>query len=381
MIKRVVRRTTKRVYKHAIKPVLFKQHPDDVHKRLIKVAKRTQRIPVVKRLPKLWAYQAPCLEQTILGLHFKNPVGLAAGFDKDIEMAPTIKNVGFGWMTGGSVTAQPCKGNVKPWFYRLPRSKSLVVHAGLPSDGIVTILHRLATYPVSLFTSIPLAVSVAKTNSKETALDEQGIADYCESLRLLNIQNHCQLYEINISCPNAFGGEPFTDPERLEKLLAAIDSLKLHSPVFLKMPIDKPWPEFRELLQVASEHNIQGVTIGNLLKDRSAAHLSEPLPDEIKGSLSGKPTSQISTELIRQTYCEFSDRFVIIGVGGIFSAHDAYKKIRAGASLVALITGMIFEGPQLIGEINAGLESYLKRDGFGNIHEAVGVDTHDKKGV
>ncbi|MGB2687033.1 MAG: hypothetical protein WBC12_03225, partial [Candidatus Saccharimonas aalborgensis] len=108
MIKRVVRRTTKQVYKHAIKPVLFKQHPDNVHKHLIKVAKHTQRIPAVKRLPKLWAYQAPCLEQTILGLHFKNPVGLAAGFDKDIEMAPTIKNVGFGWMTGGSVTAQPC---------------------------------------------------------------------------------------------------------------------------------------------------------------------------------------------------------------------------------------------------------------------------------
>ena len=121
-------------------------------------------------------------------------------------------------------------------------------------------------------------------------------------------------------------------------------------------------------------HDIQGVAIGNLLHDRSTVDERDALDSSIPGNLSGKPTRKVSTELIRQTYAAYGDKLVIIGIGGIFSAHDAYVKIRAGASLVALITGMIFEGPQLIGEINAGLERYLKRDGFATIRDAIGAD-------
>ncbi len=378
MIKRTVRGATKHAYKRIAKPLLFKQHPDGVHRRLVKVAKITQKTPGIRRLPKLWAYQSPLLEQDLLGIHFKNPVGLSAGFDKNIELAPTIKSVGFGFMTGGSITAENCIGNPKPWFHRLPHSKSLVVHAGLPNSGVDAVAQIIQGYPAGLFDTMPLAVSVAKTNSRQTVDDETAIADYCHSLTVLEAQGKVAWYEVNISCPNTYGGEPFTSPDRLEQLLSAIDRLHLSRPVMLKMPINKAWSEFRELLEVIVKHDVQGVAIGNLLHERKGVDKRDKLDSKIPGNLSGKPTRKVSTELIKYTYAEYGDRLVIIGIGGVFSAYDAYTKIRAGASLVALITGMIFEGPQLIGEINAGLEKYLKRDGFSGVCEAIGAD-HKKR--
>lgn len=370
----MVRAATKHVYKRVAKPLLFKQHPDGVHRGLVKTAKCVQKTPGVKHLPKLWAYQSSMLEQDVLGIHFKNPVGLSAGFDKNIELAPTIKNVGFGFMTGGSITAEECAGNPKPWFHRLPHSKSLVVHAGLPNAGVAAVARTIQHYQNHLFDTMPLTVSVAKTNSPDTVDDETAIADYCQSLEILEMQGRATWYEVNISCPNTYGGEPFTSPMRLDALLTAIDMLSLSRPVMVKMPINQSWDAFRELLDVIVKHNIQGVAIGNLLHERSSVDERDALDPSILGNLSGKPTRKVSTELIRQTYEIYGDRLVIIGIGGIFSAHDAYVKIRAGASLVALITGMIFEGPQVVGEINAGLEKYLKRDGFTNIREAIGVD-------
>jgi dihydroorotate dehydrogenase len=239
---------------------------------------------------------------------------------------------------------------------------------------VAAVARTIQNYPRELFDQMPLAVSVAKTNSPETVDDETAIADYCHSLKVLEMQGRATWYEVNISCPNTFGGEPFTSPLRLEKLLESIDALHLTRPVMVKMPINKSWDEFRALLEVIAKHNIRGVAIGNLLHDREGVNGRDQLDPSILGNLSGKPTRKVSTELIRQTYAEFGDRFVIIGIGGIFSAHDAYVKIRAGASLVALITGMIFEGPQVVGEINAGLERYLKKDGFATIHDAIGAD-------
>jgi dihydroorotate dehydrogenase (fumarate) len=186
------------------------------------------------------------------------------------------------------------------------------------------------------------------------------------------------MHEINISCPNTYGGEPFTTPELLENLLLAIDDLSLEKPVFVKMPISLEWPDFQSLLDVISRHNIQGVSIGNLLKNRSKAMISDELPDTVKGNLSGLPCREISTELIQKTYEVYGDKLTIIGIGGVFTAQDAYDKIRAGASLVAMVTGVIFEGPQVVGEINRGLVELLRQDGFSNIVEAIG---HDIKSV
>lgn len=321
---------------------------------------------------KLLSYQnSAALSQSVNGIHFPNPVGLAAGFDKNIELAPTMKAVGFGFMTGGSVTFHEYNGNPRPWFYRLPNQKSLVVNVGLANEGTQAVMERLRTYRASQFEQFPLVVSVAKTNSPEACDDPSAIADYIGSLSLLQNQPQVSAIEINISCPNAYGGEPFTDPLRLGQLLVAVDALNIVKPVWVKMPIDLAWPEFNALLQVIISHRVQGITIGNLQKNRGEIP-PQDLPNEVKGNLSGLPTQAPSNELIRLTYANYAGRLTIVGVGGVFSAQDAYRKICLGANLVELITGMIYEGPQQIGQINRELVELLKRDNFANISEAVG---------
>lgn len=374
MVKRVVRPTTRLGYKHVVKPMLFRRSPDAVHHGLIKAAKQVQMVPGIRGLPKLWAYQNSMLQTTVAGVDFRNPVGLSAGFDKTIEMPLLMKTVGFGWMTGGSVTWGKYKGNDGAWFYRLPKSRSLVVNAGLPSEGAAVVSERVDAYDSKIFKDFPLNVSIAKTNTKETVSEDEAVRDYCASLARFNELANVALLEINISCPNTFGGEPFTTPERLEKLLRAVDQLKLTKPVIIKMPINLPIEEFDALLEIIVTHQVAGIAMGNLLKDRARAALKDELPEHVKGNLSGAPTKDITNELIRHCYIKYSKKLIIIGVGGVMSAEDAYEKIRAGASLVGLITGMIYEGPQLVGEINAGLVKLLKRDGFSHVSEAVGVD-------
>lgn len=374
-MKRVVRRITTAGYKNIAKPVLFANHPDKVHEGMIRMAKGVQRVPLVKDVMKVWAYRNDkYLAQEILGIKFRNPVGLAAGLDKNADTVGVMQAVGFGWMTAGSVTAVPCEGNPKPWFHRLKQSRSLVVNVGLANRGADMVARHIRKYSSKLFRNFPLNISTAKTNSKEVVSDAEGVKDYCTSLSIMNNEPNVAMLEINISCPNTYGGEPFTTPERLDMLLSETDKLKLKKPVFIKMPISLEWLEFKSLLEVIVKHNIQGVSIGNLQKDRSKAKLKDELSDDIKGNLSGEPCRHISTELVSKTYKLYGKKLVIVGIGGVFSAEDAYDKIKAGASLVAMVTGVIFEGPQVVGEINQGLVALLKKDGYANLAEAVGKD-------
>ena len=378
-MKKVVRLVTKKVYQRVAKPIMFRHEPDNVHMGLVRTGKRVQKLAGVRSLPKLWSHSSPMLETEVVGVKFRSPVGLSAGFDTAIELPGLMRSVGFGWMTGGSVTWEEYEGNERPWFYRLPKSKALVVNKGLASEGSPVVAKRLKNAELKLFDAFPLNVSIAKTNSKTSVGDEAGIDDYCKSLALFNGLEQVSFLEINISCPNTFGGEPFTTTERLEKLLCAVDVLKLTKPVLVKMPISLPMDRFDGLLEVIVKHSVAGVAIGNLLKDRKLAKLYDELPDSVKGNLSGGPNREISTELVRRTYKKYGEKLMIIGIGGIFSAEDAYEKIKAGASLVALITGLIFEGPQLVGDINAGLEKLLKKDGLRNIHDAIGLDARQKR--
>lgn len=361
-------------YKHLAKPLLFKQKPDTVHERMIKSGSRVQRLPFVRSgLRASFAYRnEDMLGQTILGIHFANPVGLSAGLDKNFKLIQLMQAVGFGFMEGGSVTYEPCPGNPRPWFYRLPANKSIVVHVGLANHGVKAAIRTIQSYASKQLNDFPLNVSVAKTNSPAACEDADAIADYVGSLRALKTAGIGNMYTLNISCPNTYGGEPFTTPDRLSALLTAVDKLALDKPVFIKMPIDLAWPEFKQLVAVAAKHQIAGLTIGNLAKKRTAA-INRELPAEVKGNLSGQPTRKLSNDLIKHTREDFGDRFVIIGVGGIFSADDAYTKIKNGADLVELVTGLIFEGPQVIGQINHDLAALARRDGYTNIREAVGA--------
>lgn len=364
------------MYRHVSKPILFAMKPDAVHLRMLHAAAFLQRFRTVRKLV-AWgvAYQDPILlGQDVRGVWFSNPVGLSAGFDKNFELPPMMRAVGFGFMEGGSITYRPCAGNPRPWFHRLPRSKSLVVHAGLANQGVHIITKRIQAFAPETREGFPLNISVAQTNSKSVDSEAKAIADITEGLRAVQKAGVGQLVTINISCPNTYHGEPFTSPRMLERLLREVDALAIEVPVFLKMPNHLPWPDFDKMLRVIVKHRISGVTISNLAKREAGVVLADPLPDTVRGGLSGKPTWERSNDLIRRTYKKYGTQLTIIGVGGIFCAQDAYTKIRLGASLVELITGMIFEGPQLIGQINRGLAELCRRDGYDNIAQAIGVD-------
>ena len=364
-------------YKKFIKPILFKFSPDSVHTNTTKLGKFVSKIPpILWLLRTTFSYQnEPLLGQTVGGIYYQNPVGLSAGFDKNFELLKLMPSLGFGFVEGGSLTYQPSGGNPRPHYYRLKQSRSILVNAGLNNDGVSKIISRLQKYGDIGY---PLNISVAKTNSPQTCSEVQAINDYISSLKAIKKSGVGSTITINISCPNAYGGEPFTTPSKLEKLLTAIDELKLQQPVQVKMPIDLDWDAFDGLLQVITKHNVYAVTIGNLAKSRQNPYLVDEISAEQKGNMSGKPTYDLSNKLIHQTYQKYGDKLVIIGVGGIFSANDAYKKIKHGASLVELITGFIFEGPQLIGQINKGLAELAIADGYTNISQAVGA-SHNRK--
>ncbi len=361
-------------YKHIVKPILFRRLPDDVHHRMIRSGSLIQKVPVVRSFSKLLSHQSDRLNIDVAGINFRNPIGLSAGLDKGIDLPLVMKNIGFGWMTGGSVTSGVYEGNPRPWFRRLPEDKALLINAGLPSEGVDVVADRVGSYKQSIFDNFHLNVSVAKTNSKFCASDDVAIDDYCQSLAKFDQIDQVRFLEINISCPNTFGGEPFTKPAKLEELLSKVDKLNLTKPVFVKMPLFMNWSEFDELLIVITKHKIAGVAIANLLKDRDKADLKNDLPNDAPGGLSGLPTKQYSNDLIAKTYKKYGEKIAIIGIGGVFTAEDAYEKIRSGASLVALITGLIYQGPQSIGEINYGLDKLLERDEYSSVAEAVGVD-------
>ncbi len=381
-LKQGVSRFTQAGYRNVVKPALFAQSPDRVHAGMVKVAKGVQRIPLVRDVPRIWAYRNDgYLAQKVMGLQFRNPIGLSAGLDKNADMVGVMQAVGFGFMIAGSVTAKQGTGNPKPWFYRLKNSRSLVINAGLPNRGAKLIAKRISRYPDRLFKHFPLTISAAKTNSQQVVSDQEGIADYCETLSIMDGLAQVALHEINISCPNTYGGEPFTTPGRLNSLLTAVDTLKLSKPVIVKMPISLAWKDFKHLLDVIVKHKVAAVNIGNLLKDRAKAKLRDELPKDIKGNLSGLPTQAISTELIRRTYAAYGKKLTIVGTGGVFSAEDAYEKIKAGATLVGMVSGVIFEGPQVIGEINRRLVELLKADGLTNVKDAVGLESGRKSTI
>ena len=183
-------------------------------------------------------------------------------------------------------------------------------------------------------------------------------------------------YELNISCPNLINtAVDFYKPENFNQLLQSINRLKLKKSVFVKMPISVSDKEFLSILNVITEYKmIKGVIIGNLFKDRKSPLLDKQEVNKYKvGYFSGKPCEPRSNELIKLTYKKYKNKLIIIGCGGIFSGQDAYKKIKLGASLVQLITGMIYQGPQLVSQINLELEELLEKDGFSNIKQAVGI--------
>lgn len=362
-------------YKYFVKHILFLFDATKVHEGMVDFGKSIIKYKFIKNLFKLlFVKKYENLKQEILGLNFLTPLGLAAGFDYEAKLFNVTPQIGFGFETIGTVTNGVYGGNPSPQLGRLPKSQSLLVNKGFKSAGALGIIKRLKNKKFV----IPIGISIGRTNSAKLDTVEKSIKDIVSAFKKFEtgkVNNF--YYELNISCPNIIYdmGISFYDPKDLEKLLVAVDKLKIKKPIFIKVPIDQTEDSFLKLLKIIDKHKIAGVVIGNLQTNKNNKSLVKGEVDKFTmGKYSGKPTFEDSNRFIRLTYQNYKKRFVIVGCGGVFNADDAWVKFTNGASLVQLITGMIFEGPQLMAQINSELSEKLKEKGYSSISEVVGSE-------
>lgn len=348
-------------YANVLKPMYFMLDPEYVHNSFVKTGAFLGSNRITKSLTSLmFNYQNEKLCQNLLGINFRNPIGLAAGFDKNGAMASIMEDVGFGFAELGSITAKPCSGNTGLRLKRFPEKQSLWVNFGLNNKGAVEIHKNLKGKEFK----IPIGISAAKTNCKETVDPKVGLKDYLFTVK--EFRDTADFFDLNISCPNAYGGRDFADPKLFEELAKEVHNLKLRQPVFVKMSPDLTQKNIDSILEISADYGISGFICTNLTKKHKLK----------SGGLSGKSVKPLADKVLSYVYKKsksIGSNFLIVGVGGIFSAEDAYAKITHGANLAQLVTGMVYQGPELIGQINLGLVKLLEKDGYSNISEAVGA--------
>jgi dihydroorotate dehydrogenase len=363
----------KAMYESLLKPILFLFNPEFMHDSFVLIGETLGRTAPGRAIVRASChYENPALETKIAGIDFKNPIGLAAGFDKDARLTKIIPEVGFGFMEVGSVTQFPYGGNPGARLVRLPDDHSIIVYYGLKNIGAEAIQRKLAGL---LPFRIPVGLNIAKTNRADIK-GEKSVEDYVMTYRIL--ADHFAYATINVSCPNAQDGCLFQDPRLLDDLLAAFSKEKKVSPIFLKISNDLSVSEVDEILAVVGKYSfVDGFVVGNLAKRRDGLQLKSS-PERLnlipKGGISGTPIKDLSTGLIRHIRQKTNGKYILIGLGGVFTAEDAYEKIRAGASLVEIVTGLIYGGPTIVKNINRGLIELLARDGYRHVSEAVGTE-------
>jgi dihydroorotate dehydrogenase len=306
----------------------------------------------------------PELAQRLWGRDFANPVGLAAGYDKDGRVPDAMLGLGFGFVEVGTVTPRPQPGNPKPRLFRLEQDQAIINRMGFNSGGLDTACRRLSRRTRSGI----VGVNLGKNRDSENAA-----ADYTEGI--LRAARFADYLVINVSSPNTPGLRELQRrallASLLERLIKVRDETGCRVPLLVKVAPDLSSEECEDIAQVALETGVDGLVVSNTTIQRppglASRHALEP------GGLSGRPLFAPSTALLAEMYRLTQGRLLLIGVGGIASAEDAYAKIRAGASLVQLYTALVFAGPALVGQIKSGLASLLARDGFASMAEAVGT--------
>lgn len=367
-----------RVYQRLFRPMLFKVGAEAAHH----LAMGSARLAQVARFPLMtspFAFSHEALATQVLGLPFDNPIGLAAGFDKNARLVRFWQKLGFGFVEVGSVSAQACRGNKRPRAFRLPDDAALINRMGLNNQGAKRVARRLAK--VLAQTDFPVGVNLAKTHDP-AIFGEAGIEDFRQSFRLL--APLAGYVALNISCPNTTEGKTFEDPKTLHALLTALcyerKEMGLRVPILVKLspPVsDRVVYDSMvdDIVRVSLHHGVAGFIATNTASDREGLQTSEDRLEAIGlGGLSGAPLERRATRLVRYLYNKTEGQVPIIGVGGVASAEAAYAKIRAGASLVQLYTGLVYEGPGLVRAIKEGLVECLERDGLQHIRDAVGLD-------
>ena len=318
---------------------------------------------------------APSLSQSLWGLDFANPVGLAAGFDKNGLAAEVWPDLGFGFAEVGTVTFHAQPGNPQPRLFRLPEDLAALNRMGFNNEGAAAMAERLRASVGAAPHPVPLGVNLGK--SKVTALADAP-QDYIGSFRLL--RDLGDYFVINVSSPNTPGLRDLQATRELEPILAGLQAENREGrPLLVKIAPDLSDEDVIAVVDLARAQGMAGIIATNTtirrdqLKTRTLARTGNPI-DQEAGGISGAPVRQRSTEVIRLIHRHTGGHLPIIGVGGIFSAEDAWAKIAAGASLVQVYTGWIYEGPGLVREIQQGLSQRLQERGFTHLHEAVGCE-------
>ena len=311
------------------------------------------------------AKDAPSLATTVWGLDFPNPLGLSAGFDKNAETIGPMLDLGLGFVEIGSVTPLPQLGNPKPRIFRLPEDRGVINRLGFNNEGLVAAADRLRIWRETRRPGI-VGVNLGKNKTQEDAP-----ADYAEGARRL--APYADYLVINVSSPNTPGLRALQQRGELEAILAAVrEATAKLPPLVLKIAPDLTPEDLEAVCEVALAEKLDGLIVGNTTISRPES-LRSPRKAET-GGLSGRPLFELSTEVLRQTRRLTEGKIVLIGTGGIASGEEAYAKIRAGASLVQLYTGLIYEGPPLIRRIKTELAALLERDGFASVAEALGSE-------
>lgn len=345
------------IYRSFVRPILFRLSPETAHEFALH---SLSLIP-----PRLIArpFNNPISR---FGLSFANPVGLAAGFDKNGIALQSLAALGFGFIEAGTVTYHPQPGNPRPRLFRLSEDQALINRAGFNNEGAAAFAKRVEHHRPDCV----LGVSIGK--SKITPLD-QAIDDYLASFEL--VHDVADYIAVNVSSPNTPQLRELQQSEQLASLLSALQSRNTNpkKPILVKLSPDLSRAEIESIVEVVDRLKIDGIIATNTTVSRDNLRTDAKRVEAFgEGGLSGKPLKHRSTQMIADLYRLTRGRIPLIGVGGIFTAEDAWEKIAAGASLVQLYTGLIYQGPGIAREINEGLARILEREGFANLDEAIG---------
>ncbi len=340
-------------------PLLRMLDPETAHGLTIRALKRGFG-------PRISGSQKPALQSAVLGLNFPNPIGIAAGFDKNAEVPDAMLRLGFGFAETGTVTPLPQAGNPRPRIFRLPEDRAVINRLGFNNQGLDVYRARLAAR------RLRPGVVGANIGANKDSVDR--IADYLICFEAL--AGLVDYFTINVSSPNTPGLRGLQDREQLQNLLAQLLAARARKntnvPLLLKIAPDLDEQALRDVVAVALDAGIDGLIISNTTiggrENLRSRHRGE------QGGLSGRPLFKPSTQILRDAYRLAEGKLVLIGVGGVASGADAYAKIRAGASLVQLYTAMTFAGPDLAAMIVVELGELLEKDGLASVQKAVGID-------
>ena len=366
-------------------PILLstvKSDPETAHRQMLKTLNNleTNRHSIwgsltIKQLEKSFCVRDSRLEQTLWGLNFNNPFGLAAGFDKDGTAAGMWSSFGFGFAELGAVTLHSQPGNPRPRMFRLPEDKAALNRMGANNLGAAVMADTLARTWKRQPRKIPIGINLCK--SKITSI-EDAAADYVGSFKYL--QDVADYFVVNVSSPNTPGLRSLQAVEQLEPIVSGLQTANTqHKPILIKIAPDLDWQDIENILNLATNYNLAGVIATNTTIRRDGLNTDvlketgRSIKDEA-GGISGLPVKQRATEVIRFIYQETGGNLPIVGVGGIFNADDAWEKIVAGASILQVYTGWVYEGPWMVERVLSGLLAKLEEKGLSSISEAVGLE-------